>query len=131
MVYMYHSFLIHSSADGHLDCFHVLAIINSQNLLLTMLFKIQPSISWSFPGFSSGKEPGCHAGDARYAGSILGWRRFPGGGLATHSGILSWIVPRDRRRSWRTTVHRVAKSWTQLKRLVCTHAAIPSCGACL
>ena len=22
MVYMYHSFLIHSSADGHLGCFH-------------------------------------------------------------------------------------------------------------
>ena len=29
IVYMYHSFLIHSSADGHLGCFHVLAIINS------------------------------------------------------------------------------------------------------
>ena len=29
MVYMYHSFLIHSSANGHLGCFHVLAIINS------------------------------------------------------------------------------------------------------
>ena len=26
---MYHSFLIHSSADGHLCCFHVLAVINS------------------------------------------------------------------------------------------------------
>ena len=26
---MYHSFLIHSSGDGHLGCFHVLAIINS------------------------------------------------------------------------------------------------------
>ena len=25
---MYHSFLIHLSADGHLGCFHVLAIIN-------------------------------------------------------------------------------------------------------
>ena len=25
---MYHSFLIYSSADGHLGCFHVLAIIN-------------------------------------------------------------------------------------------------------
>ena len=26
---MYHGFLIHSSVDGHLGCFHVLAIINS------------------------------------------------------------------------------------------------------
>ena len=26
---MYHSFLIHSSANGHLGCFHVLAIVNS------------------------------------------------------------------------------------------------------
>ena len=26
---MYHSFLIHSSADGHVGCFHVLAIVNS------------------------------------------------------------------------------------------------------
>ena len=26
---MYHSFLINSSADGHLGCFHVLDIINS------------------------------------------------------------------------------------------------------
>ena len=26
---VYHSFLIHLSADGHLGCFHVLAIINS------------------------------------------------------------------------------------------------------
>src|SRR5574341_495530 len=28
-MYMYHGFLTHSSADGHLGCFHVLAIINS------------------------------------------------------------------------------------------------------
>ena len=32
MVYKYHSSPIHSSADGHLGCFHVLAIINSDSL---------------------------------------------------------------------------------------------------
>ena len=26
---MYHSFLIYSSADGYLGCFHILAIVNS------------------------------------------------------------------------------------------------------
>ena len=26
---MYHNFLIHSSVDRHLGCFHVLAIVNS------------------------------------------------------------------------------------------------------
>ena len=26
---MYHDFLIHSSVDGHLGCFHVLAVVNS------------------------------------------------------------------------------------------------------
>ena len=29
MAYMYHIFFIHSSVDGHLGCFHVLAIANS------------------------------------------------------------------------------------------------------
>ena len=32
IVYMYHDFLIHSSVDGHLGCFHVLAIVNSASI---------------------------------------------------------------------------------------------------
>ena len=38
---MYHSFLIHSSADGHLGCLHVLAILNSavMNIGYTCLFQ--------------------------------------------------------------------------------------------
>ena len=26
---MYHNFLVHSSVNGHLGCFHVLAVVNS------------------------------------------------------------------------------------------------------
>ena len=29
IVYMYHNFFIHSSVNGHLGCFHVLAVVNS------------------------------------------------------------------------------------------------------
>ena len=33
-MYMYHSIHVHSSADGHLGCFHVLAIVNSMHTIL-------------------------------------------------------------------------------------------------
>ena len=41
-MYRYHSFLIHSFANGHLGCFHVLAIINSaeMNIVVHMSLSI-------------------------------------------------------------------------------------------
>ena len=43
---MYHNFLIHSSADGHLGCFHVLPIINSaaMNIGVHMFLSILVSL---------------------------------------------------------------------------------------
>ena len=33
---MYHIFFIHSSADGHVGCFHVLAVVNSASVNIGM-----------------------------------------------------------------------------------------------
>ena len=45
---MYHSFLIHLSADGHLGCFYVLAIINSvaMNIGVNHVFLKVDKLSW-------------------------------------------------------------------------------------
>ena len=45
MVYMYHSFLIHSSADGHLGYLHVLAIINSAAMNIGMHVSLSDLVS--------------------------------------------------------------------------------------
>ena len=53
---MYHNFLIHSSADGHLGCFRVLAIINSAvmntgvHVSLSILVSLVCMLSSGIPG---------------------------------------------------------------------------------
>ena len=43
----------------------------------------------------------------------LGWEDALEEGMATHSSILAWRIPKDRG-AWQATVHEAAKSWTQL-----------------
>ena len=59
--YMYHSFLIHLSADGHLGCFHVLTIVNSAamnngihvyfSILVSLGYMPRSGIAGSYDGF--------------------------------------------------------------------------------
>ena len=60
------------------------------------------------------KNPPANAGDPKDAGSIPGLGRSPGGG---HGNPLQYSClenPMDGG-AWWATVHRVTKSWTQLK----------------
>ena len=44
---------------------------------------------------------------------FLGWEDPLEEGMATHSSILAWSIPMDRK-AWQATVHGVTKSWTRL-----------------
>ena len=73
-----------------------------------------------FPGGASGKEPACQCRRLKRRRFDPWVRKIPGEG---HSNPLQYSClenPMDRG-AWVATVHGVAKSWTQLKRLS-THA---------
>ena len=73
------------------------------------------------------KNPPANAGDIRDrdVGSIPGVGRSPGGGRGNPLQYSCLENPMDRG-AWQATVHRVAKSWTRLKRLS-NHACIALC----
>ena len=62
-MYMHHNFFIHSSFDGHLGCFHILAIVNSAamnnwihvslSILVSSGYMLRSGISGSYVGFIS------------------------------------------------------------------------------
>ena len=71
------------------------------------------------------KDPPANVGDIRDVGSIPGLGRTPGGGRHGNPLQYSCLESSMDRGAWWATVHRIAKSWTQLKQLsmhayVCT-----------
>ena len=55
-VYMYHRFFIHSSVDGHLGCFHVLAIVNSAWCQSCVRFPVQPGLGTVVSSFLTARD---------------------------------------------------------------------------
>ena len=97
-MYIYHTFFIHSSVDGHLGCFHVLAVVNSA--------ETNNDIHVSFSSLvSSGYVP-----RSGIAGSYGGFGEGNGDPLQ----YFFLENPMDGG-AWWATVHRVTKSQTRLK----------------
>ena len=63
------------------------------------------------------KTPPANAGDGRDLGLIYGSGRSPGGGHGNPLQLQYSCLKSPRDRGWWTTVHRIAKSQTGLKRL--------------
>ena len=75
---VYHKFLIHSSVDGHLGCFHVLAIVNSAAMNIGVHVSVSILVS---PGYMPS------SGTARSYGGIISsfLRNLP---TVFHSGCI-------------------------------------------
>ena len=73
-------------------------------------YRLTTPVFLGSPGGSSSEESAC---DRTNLGSPWGWEDPLEEGMATHSSILVWRIPMDRR-TWWTTVHGVTKSQTLL-----------------
>ena len=88
-----------------------LKMVQFSSLLLRFVRQKQ-----GFPWWLSGKDSGCSAGAAGDTSLFPGLGRSPGGGHGNpvQYSCLENLMDRG---AWWATVHRVAKSWTWLKRL--------------
>ena len=121
---MYHSFFIHLFINGHLGCFHILAIINSAAVKsgVCMCFSIM---------VSSGYMPSSGIVGS-YGTFIPSFKRnlhiiFPSGCI-THSSVLAWRIPRMEEPGGLPSMgsHRVRHDWSDLAAAVAVSTWIPT-----
>ena len=86
---------------------HAVRVLTSPD---TIIFPFgPPSFSfWAFQVAIEVKNLSANAGDVRDVGSIPGSGRSLKEGMATHSSVLVWRIPKNRG-AWRATVHGIAK----------------------
>ena len=134
---MYHNFFIHLSVDGHLGCFHVLAVVYSAAMnigvhvaLWIVVFSgyvpsgeangtpLQYSCLENPMGGGAWKAPvhGVANSRARLSDFTFTFHFHAlEKEMATHSSVLAWRIPGTG--AWCAAVYGVAQSWTRLKRL--------------
>ena len=142
-MYIYHNFFIHSSVDGHLGCFHVLAIVNSAvmnngiyvslSILVSSGYMPRNEIAGSYGGEGNGNPLQCSCLEnsmdgGAWSAAVHGVAKsrtrlrdftftfhFPAleKEMATRSSVLAWRIPGMG--AWWAAVYGIEQSRTRLK----------------
>ena len=101
-------------------CFEKIWVVRFIEILkvpkIAVCLSIHTQVTWGFPGGAGGKEPTCQCRREKRFGLDPWVGRIPGGGNGNPLQYSCLEHPRDRG-AWWATVHRVVKSYTQLKQL--------------
>ena len=103
--------------QGRYSLFRIISCGSASFELTTYYILFKKRYIWEimgFPGFASGKEPGCHSRRLKRCGFDPFQEDPLEEGMATHSSILAWTIPWTEEPGG-ATVHAVTKSGTRLK----------------